>query len=103
MKLVQQNFDSTLTSNQRNRALDKYLGEQYRKDPSASGITYAEYKKHYLDSLKIKRMKTKYSAFEPLPLESAADFKKRMRSVILPEPIETIEEYENRVGKAFHK
>ena len=100
---MQQNSDSTLNSTERNRALDKFLGEQYRKDPSSNGITYAEYKKHYLDSLKIKRMKTKYSAFEPLPLESAADFKKRMRNVILAEPKETIEEYENRVGKAFHK
>ena len=98
-----QQTDSTLNSTERNRALDKFLGEQYRKDTSASNIPYSEYKKHYLDSLKIKKMKIKYSAFEPMPLESAADFKKRMRNVILTEPIETIEEYEQRVGKAFHK
>ena len=100
---MQNSFDSTLSSEQRNRALDKFLGQKYREDQSVADMTYAEYKQHYLDSLKIKRMKVKYSAFEPLPFELAKDFKKRMKTIILNEPIETIEEYENRVGKAFHK
>ena len=102
-KIVQNSFESIADSKQRNRELDKRLGQQYREDPSASGMTYQEYKNEYFESIKIKRMKTRYSAFEPLPYESASDFKKRMRSITLFEPIETIEEYHKRVGKVFHK
>ena len=100
---MQTSFESNADSKRKNRELDRWLGQRYREDANATGTTFAEYKQHYLDSLKIKHMKVKYSAFEPLPLESAAEFKKRMGSVKLIEPIETIEEYEKRVGKAFHK
>lgn len=86
---------------QKNRELDRILGEQYRNDERAVGLTYTEYKKQWQESIKLKELKTHYSVFEPTPGESPYDFKKRLRSITLIVPIETKEEFEQRVGSAF--
>ena len=86
---------------QKNRELDSVLGEEYRTDQRAIGLTYTEYKRHYQEAIKLKELKTHYSVFEPTPGESPYDFKKRLRSVTLIVPIETKEEFEKRVGTAF--
>ena len=86
---------------QKNRELDRVLGEQYRTDERAIGLTYTEYKKQWQEAIKLRELKTHYSVFEPIPGESSYDFKKRLRSVTLIVPIETKEEFEKRVGSAF--
>ena len=86
---------------QKNRELDRILGEQYRTDERAIGLTYTEYKKQWQEAIKLKELKTHYSVFEPTPGESPYDFKKRLRSITLIVPIETKQEFEQRVGSAF--
>lgn len=85
------------------RALDKYLGDIYRKDLCAAGMTFSEYKKNWKQAQKLKQMKYRYGIFEPLPNETATDFKKRMSPVILDIPAESIHDYEERIKRAFNK
>ena len=59
---------------QKNREIDRVLGEQYRTDQRAIGLTYTEYKKQWQESIKLKELKTHYSVFEPTPGESPYDF-----------------------------
>jgi len=86
---------------QKNREIDRILGEQYRTDQRAIGLSYTEYKKQWQESIKLKELKTHYSVFEPMPGESSYDFKKRLRSVTLIIPVETKEEFEQRIREAF--
>jgi hypothetical protein len=86
---------------QKNREEDRVLGQQYRDDPRAIGLTFTEYKKQWQESIKLKQLKTHYDIFEPLPSESPYDFKKRLRSVTLIVPVETKEEFLQRMGKSF--
>ena len=86
-----------------NRRLDRILGQQYREDPSAVGITFAEYKQQYQESIKLRQLKTRYSPFEPMPKETVTDFKKRLRSVTIDVPIETYEEFQQRFERAFNQ
>ena len=86
---------------QKNREIDRVLGEQYRTDERAIGLTYTEYKKNWMESIKLKELKTHYSVFEPTPGESPYDFKKRLRSITLIVPVETKQEFEERVGSSF--
>lgn len=96
-----QYLEKSRENKQRNRELDKTLGEQYRLDPRAVGMTFSDYKKEWQESIKLKELKTHYSAYEPLPYESPFEFKKRLKSVTLEVPIETKQEFINRVGTAF--
>lgn len=94
---------SDLETKQKTRELDRFLGQQYREDQNAIGMTYSEYKKKWQESMKLKQLKTRYSMYEPLPNESTKEFKKRLRTITILVPTETEEEYLQRVGKAFHK
>ena len=94
---------SDLETKQRTRELDRILGQQYREDQNAIGMTYSEYKKKWQEALKLKQLKTRYSMYEPLPNESTIEFKKRLRTVTVLMPTETEEEFIKRVGTAFHK
>ena len=96
-----ESLQSRRENQQKNREIDRILGEQYRTDQRAIGLTYTEYKKQWQESIKLKELKTHYSVFEPTPGESPYDFKKRLRSITLIVPIETKEEFEKRVGSAF--
>lgn len=91
---------NTLTK-QKNRELDKILGEQYRKE--SPNISYSDYKKLWLESQKDKQMKIHYTAFEPMPNESLEDFKKRMGGCTILIPVESIQEYKNRVSATFNQ
>ena len=97
------NVEQHRENKQKIREVDRFLGEQYRRDPSAAGISYGEYKKNWQESIKLRQLKTRYSAFEPMPNESVMDFKKRLRTVVILMPTETNEEFNQRVGRAFHK
>jgi hypothetical protein len=85
------------------RALDKYLGDLYRTDPCSVSVTFSEYKKIWKQTQKLKQMKIRYGIFEPLPNETAIDFKKRLKPVILDIPIESLHDYEERIKRAFNK
>lgn len=101
--IVVTELEKSTETKQKLRELDKYLGEQYRQDPSAVGMTYSEYKKQWQESIKLKQLKTRYSPFEPMPGESVMEFKKRLKSVTILVPSETMEEFEQRMGSSFHK
>ena len=92
---------NTLTK-QKNRELDKILGEQYRKE-SPPNLSYSDYKKLWLQAQKDKQMKIHYTAFEPMPNESLEDFKKRIGGCTILIPVESIAEYKNRVSATFNQ
>lgn len=96
-----QSLERNRENKQKHRELDRILGEQYRTDERAIGLTYTEYKKLFQESLKLRELKTHYSIYEPMPGETTFDFKKRLRSVTLIIPTETKEEFEQRVGSLF--
>uniref|UniRef100_A0AAT9JA94 ORF69 n=1 Tax=Nitrosopumilaceae spindle-shaped virus TaxID=3065433 RepID=A0AAT9JA94_9VIRU len=96
-----ESLNTNRENKQKNREIDRILGEQYRTDQRAIGLTYTEYKKNWLESIKLKELKTHYSVFEPTPGESPYDFKKRLRSITLIVPVETKEEFEQRLRETF--
>lgn len=96
-------LDPNATPKQRMRQLDHVLGQIYRTDPRANGISFSEYKEKYLESIKDKKLKTRYSMYEPYPGENAINFKKRMRTITLAVPSETNEEFNVRMEKIFNR
>ena len=98
-----QTWDPVAEKKRDQRELDSILGKMYREDSSASGISFAEYKKQWKIAQKEKKMKQKYTIFEPMPGESPIDFKKRMKSVVMPIPVETFHEFDERMKKAFNR
>ena len=96
-------LDNSYNSKKKLRDLDKVLGEQYRSDPRATGLTFTQYKEQWKEAIRLKQLKIRYSPFEPMPDESAEEFKKRMRTETILSPVETEEEFQKRIGNAFHK
>jgi len=84
-----------------NRDLDKIIGEEYRTNSSVAHLSFSEFKKQWKEAQKLKQLKKRYSAFEPLPNETIEEFKQRLHGITILIPVETFEEFNSRVGKAF--
>lgn len=88
------------TNRQINRDLDKIIAEEYRSSNIAN-MTFTDFKLQWKEAQKLKKLKKHYSAFEPLPNETISEFKERLHGVSILIPTETIEQFNQRIGKAF--